>query len=235
MAPTMPSSDPGEERPAAAERGNPEVPHPHVVEARAPRRRRGVSAATSPATAVCAPVNAVATMTICRWSVVASVAPTTAANSSDDRAGLAAPPLDPRGVRDRRAEARRRPGPRRRCSRRRGSARPVRRRRRAPRAWPRCRSAPRACWRRARPARTRRRVSTTGTAGSRRNRHTSPSDDEQRAGGQLIRGWQHQTSRRPSIALCIVTSSAYSRSLPTGTPMAMRVTRTPSGLSSRAR
>ncbi len=43
------------------------------------------------------------------------------------------------------------------------------------------------------------------------------------------------TSRRPSIALFIVTSSAYSRSLPTGTPIAMRVTRTPSGLSSRAR
>ena len=42
-------------------------------------------------------------------------------------------------------------------------------------------------------------------------------------------------SLRPSIALCIVTSSAYSRSLPTGTPIAMRVTRTPSGLSSLAR
>ena len=35
------------------------------------------------------------------------------------------------------------------------------------------------------------------------------------------------------MALCMVMSSAYSRSLPTGTPMAMRVTRTPSGLSSR--
>ena len=44
-----------------------------------------------------------------------------------------------------------------------------------------------------------------------------------------------QTSRRPSIALCMVNSSAYSRSLPTGTPIAMRVTRTPSGLSSLAR
>ena len=43
------------------------------------------------------------------------------------------------------------------------------------------------------------------------------------------------TSRRPSMALCMVTSSAYSRSLPTGTPIAMRVTRTPSGLSSLAR
>jgi hypothetical protein len=46
--------------------------------------------------------------------------------------------------------------------------------------------------------------------------------------------WNY-TSRRPSIALFIVTSSAYSMSLPTGTPIAMRVTRTPSGLSRRAR
>ena len=37
-------------------------------------------------------------------------------------------------------------------------------------------------------------------------------------------------SRRPSMALSIVTSSAYSRSEPTGMPIAMRVTRTPSGL-----
>src|SRR6185503_13983716 len=51
----------------------------------------------------------------------------------------------------------------------------------------------------------------------------------------LIRRRQHQRSRRPSIALLIVTSSAYSRSDPTGMPIAMRVTRTPSGLSSRAR
>ena len=42
-------------------------------------------------------------------------------------------------------------------------------------------------------------------------------------------------SRRPSIAFEIVTSSANSRSLPTGIPMPMRVTLTPSGLSSRAR
>src|SRR5215208_3360923 len=51
----------------------------------------------------------------------------------------------------------------------------------------------------------------------------------------LIRRWHHYSSRRPSIALVIVTSSAYSRSDPTGMPMAMRVTRTPSGLSRRAR
>src|SRR5262249_18588283 len=43
------------------------------------------------------------------------------------------------------------------------------------------------------------------------------------------------TSRRPSSARPSVTSSAYSRSPPTGSPLAMRVTRRPSGLSSRAR
>ena len=37
----------------------------------------------------------------------------------------------------------------------------------------------------------------------------------------------HQTSRRPSIALSMVISSVYSMSLPTGIPMAMRVTFTP--------
>jgi hypothetical protein len=36
-------------------------------------------------------------------------------------------------------------------------------------------------------------------------------------------------------ALCMVTSSAYSKSDPTGTPIAMRVTRIPSGLSNRER
>src|SRR5260370_18109715 len=39
-------------------------------------------------------------------------------------------------------------------------------------------------------------------------------------------------SRRPSMAFSIVTSSAYSRSAPTGMPTQMRVTRTPSGFSS---
>ena len=39
-------------------------------------------------------------------------------------------------------------------------------------------------------------------------------------------------SRRPSIAFHMVTSSANSMSLPTGMPMAMRVTFTPSGFSS---
>ena len=46
----------------------------------------------------------------------------------------------------------------------------------------------------------------------------------------LIPASARTRSARPSVS-----SSAYSRSLPTGTPMAMRVTRTPSGLSSRAR
>src|SRR6185312_10042358 len=43
-----------------------------------------------------------------------------------------------------------------------------------------------------------------------------------------------QTSRRPSIARAIVTSSAYSISLPAGTPVAMRVTRTGSTRSTEA-
>ena len=42
-------------------------------------------------------------------------------------------------------------------------------------------------------------------------------------------------SRRFSSDFDIVTSSAYSSSLPTGMPRAMRVTRSPSGLSSRER
>ena len=42
-------------------------------------------------------------------------------------------------------------------------------------------------------------------------------------------------SRRPSIAFSMVTSSAYSRSAPTGMPTPMRVTRTPSGLSNLER
>ena len=72
-----------------------------------------------------------------------------------------------------------------------------------------------------------------GEAGERAAEHQQRS-----AAGQLVR--RAAASRRldlapPFEALCIVTSSAYSRSLPTGTPMAMRVTRTPSGFSSRAR
>src|ERR1039458_1851121 len=39
----------------------------------------------------------------------------------------------------------------------------------------------------------------------------------------------------PSIAFCIVTSSAYSISLPTGTPVAMRVTFTDADLNNRER
>ena len=44
-----------------------------------------------------------------------------------------------------------------------------------------------------------------------------------------------QISRRPSRARLRVTSSAYSRSPPTGNPRARRVTRTPLGCSNRAR
>src|SRR5205085_6663353 len=71
-----------------------------------------------------------------------------------------------------------------------------------------------------------------GEAGERAAEH------EQDRGRELVGVREHhsdQTSRRPSIALCMVTSSAYSRSLPTGTPMAIRVTLIPSGFSSRAR
>src|SRR5215475_6329760 len=60
-----------------------------------------------------------------------------------------------------------------------------------------------------------------------------------RAPVELRSTWQAETpapqlhgyiSRRPSMALEMVTSSANSRSLPTGMPMAMRVTFTPRGL-----
>lgn len=53
--------------------------------------------------------------------------------------------------------------------------------------------------------------------------------------GTSIESSERHISRRPSMALEMVTSSANSRSLPTGIPIAMRVTRTPSGFSSRAR
>jgi hypothetical protein len=43
------------------------------------------------------------------------------------------------------------------------------------------------------------------------------------------------SSLRPSIAFCMVTSSAYSISLPTGTPVAMRVTFTDADLNNRER
>src|SRR3954467_11412651 len=45
----------------------------------------------------------------------------------------------------------------------------------------------------------------------------------------------HQISRRPSIALARVRRSAYSSSPPMGTPVAIRLVRTPSGRSSLAR
>ena len=53
--------------------------------------------------------------------------------------------------------------------------------------------------------------------------------------GFAVRETQIYNSLRPSIAFCMVTSSAYSMSLPTGMPVAMRVTRTPAGLSRRDR
>jgi hypothetical protein len=51
----------------------------------------------------------------------------------------------------------------------------------------------------------------------------------------LSRKRRSYTSRRPSMALSMVTSSVYSMSLPTGMPMAMRVTRSPCRLSCWAR
>ena len=50
-----------------------------------------------------------------------------------------------------------------------------------------------------------------------------------------FRRTQTSSSRRPSKARPSVTSSAYSRSPPTGSPLASRVTRRPIGLTSRAR
>ena len=53
---------------------------------------------------------------------------------------------------------------------------------------------------------------------------------------KLTRRKRHTSSRRrPSKARPRVTSSAYSRSPPTGSPLAGRVTRMPIGLTSRAR
>ena len=47
----------------------------------------------------------------------------------------------------------------------------------------------------------------------------------------LSKHCQSYSSRRPSMAFSIVISSVYSMSLPTGIPVAMRVTFTPRGLS----
>src|SRR6267143_967220 len=49
---------------------------------------------------------------------------------------------------------------------------------------------------------------------------------------QCRKGEEAYKSRRPSMAFSMVTSSAYSRSAPTGIPTPIRVTRTPSGFSS---
>jgi hypothetical protein len=75
-----------------------------------------------------------------------------------------------------------------------------------------------------------------------RPRSTPQSPEQQQGAAEdLIDGLHHVTDcssselARPSIARVMVTSSAYSRSDPTGMPIAIRVTRTPSGLSSRAR
>ncbi len=48
-------------------------------------------------------------------------------------------------------------------------------------------------------------------------------------------GTNRYISRRPSMALSMVTSSVYSMSLPTGMPMAMRVMRSPGRFSCWAR
>lgn len=50
----------------------------------------------------------------------------------------------------------------------------------------------------------------------------------------LVNQWRGEryNSMRFDNALCIVTSSAYSRSDPTGTPIAIRVIRMPKGFSS---
>src|SRR4029078_8563081 len=80
---------------------------------------------------------------------------------------------------------------------------------------------------------------------SRKARHEPTSQQDDR-GRNLEGDWKHrrlkaegrsptQTSRRPENAFDIVSSSAYSMSLPTGIPVAILVTRTPSGLRSRAR
>ncbi len=60
-------------------------------------------------------------------------------------------------------------------------------------------------------------------------------DDYPPAARDFAPGGRRQSSRRFSSDFVMVTSSANSRSLPTGTPMAMRVTFNPSGLSRRAR
>src|SRR5262245_20900047 len=51
--------------------------------------------------------------------------------------------------------------------------------------------------------------------------------------GAFLTRAKDYNSRRPSNALAIVTSSAYSKSPPTGNPNARRVTRIPSGLIKR--
>ena len=53
--------------------------------------------------------------------------------------------------------------------------------------------------------------------------------------GVLRRHVAHSTDRLPSKARPRVTSSAYSRSPPTGSPLARRVTRKPIGRSNRVR
>jgi len=65
-------------------------------------------------------------------------------------------------------------------------------------------------------------------AGERRRLATAPARATERRHGRYI-------SRRPSSERESVTSSVYSMSPPTGMPKARRVTRTPRGLSSRAR
>ena len=63
------------------------------------------------------------------------------------------------------------------------------------------------------------------------HRHSLP---ERRANGEQRKAVPY-ISLLPSIAFCIVTSSAYSISLPTGTPVAMRVTFTVADLNNLER
>ena len=55
------------------------------------------------------------------------------------------------------------------------------------------------------------------------------------AGGDAAEDAARQSVRRPASARPSVTSSAYSRPPPTGSPLASRVTFSPIGLTSRAR
>ena len=65
--------------------------------------------------------------------------------------------------------------------------------------------------------------------------HHQPRPEEHALNDLGVHASGYPISFRPSRALLSVTSSAYSRSPPTGRPRAMRVMRSPSGFSSLAR